>query len=142
MQIVDQAFKNYEQVYEETFGNTAPEFMDKMNLHDSIVLSCEHSGADLILNIEPDLCDINKIILKNCTILSLDAPLDGAWTLYKELYMNGSLYEMHFLLQKETNDDSADSDLELIDFIITVEDIKLEFSENDLSEIDFERPEN
>ena len=118
---VREAIESYHQEYARNFGAHEPEF-GKARLHDSIVLSSRQEGKDLVLDLEPDLTDITRLVFKDCEILTLEGfvgnkrqgtavkrasivkqedPLKDAWWLDEEIYPSEGGYEIHVLLGKE-----------------------------------------
>ena len=106
----------YRREYEEQFGEKAPAFVKELHLHDCEVLSCERTGQDVVLTIDNEggFTDIKEIRMKNCDVLTQDAPLTGAWCLDEEIYRDGERFEIHFLMKQET----------LIDYIVRVDDLE------------------
>ena len=107
----------YQKQFRKQFGSNAPSFAEELCLHDCEVLSCRKKGRDIVLTVDNSggFTNVNKILMKNCTIIKRDAPLCGAWCLYEEIYKTGEKYEIHFLMQKN----------KLIDFIVSVDDLEL-----------------
>ena len=140
---IREAMDAYHQQYVKNFASHEPDF-GKAHLHDSIVLSYRLEGSDLVMDLEPDLTDITRLVFKDCEVLNLDAfigskkpriavkraaklkesePLKDAWWLYDEIYpTEGGRYEIHILLDK--------GNFRLIEFTVRASDIKLYRDEN------------
>ncbi len=71
---VDRAIREatdaYHQQYVKSFASREPDF-GKARLHDSIVLSCMQEGSDLVMDLEPDLTDITRLVFKDCEVMNL-----------------------------------------------------------------------
>lgn len=110
--------KAYWEEYKKIFKDEEPSFISNFKFHDCKVVSCLQKGEDTVITLDNTggFTNIKEIILKNCIIQKLDAPLEGAWWLYDEIYKTDEGYEIHVLLEKK----------ELIDFIVTVTDVEYE----------------
>ncbi len=127
----------YRREYIKNFGKQEPDF-GNAHLHDSIVLSQRQEGGDLVMELEPDMTDITRLVFKDCRVLHLDVfigrkksgsaakraailresePLKDAWWLYDEIYPTDGGYEIHILLDKGS--------FHLIEFTIQASEIEL-----------------
>ena len=139
---IHEAMETYRQEYNKNFGGHEPDF-GKAHLHDSVVLSYRQEGGDLVMDLEPDLTNITRLVFKDCEVLNLDVfigskkpgsaakraailkqpePLKDAWWLYDEIYPADGGYEIHVLLDK--------GNFRLIEFTVRASDIKLYRDEN------------
>ncbi len=115
------ATESYQREYRENFGDHEPDF-GKAHLHDSVVLSCRKKGQDIVIDLEPDLTNINHLIFKNCEIIRQDRRLYNAFWLYDEIYPADGGYEIHVLLDKTGRQD-------LIEWTVHAADIVCEEEE-------------
>ena len=134
---IRKAMEAYRREYIKNFGKQEPDF-GNAHLHDSIVLSQWQEGGDLVMELEPDMTDITRLLFKDCQVLHLDAfigrkkpgsaakraailresePLKDAWWLYDEIYPTDGGYEIHILFEKGS--------FCLIEFTIRASDIEL-----------------
>lgn len=110
------AMAAYQKQYRKQFKTGAPAFVEELNLHDCMVLSCRRAGNDVVMVLDNSggFTNISTIRIKNCVVIKQDAPLHGAWCLYEEIYKAGESFEIHFLLDKN----------KLIDYIIVADDLE------------------
>ena len=138
---VDRAIREatdaYHQQYVKNFASHEPDF-GEAHLHDSIVLYYRLEGSDLVMDLEPDLTDITRLVFKDCEVMNLgffigskkpriavkraailkeSEPLKNAWWLYNEIYPTDGGYEIHVLLDKGS--------FRLIEFTVRARDIEL-----------------
>ena len=134
---IREAMDAYHQQYVKNFASHEPDF-GKAHLHDSVVLSYRQEGGDLVMDLEPDLTNITRLVFKDCEVLNLDVfigskkpgsaakraailkqpePLKDAWWLYDEIYPTDGGYEIHILLDKGS--------FHLIEFTIQASEIEL-----------------
>lgn len=108
--------KEYWKEYRKNFKKAVPDFYENFNIHDCRIISYRKVRKDIILSLDNigSISTINKLILKNCSVIKQDESLRGAWWLYDEIYKTNDGYELHVLLFKN----------DLIDFIVTVSDIE------------------
>ncbi len=113
------AMAAYQKQYRKQFKTGAPAFVEELNLHDCMVLSCRRAGNDVVLVLDNSggFTNISTIRIKNCVVIKQDAPLHGAWCLYEEIYKAGESFEIHFLLDKN----------KLIDYIIVADDLEYQY---------------
>lgn len=113
------AMAAYQKQYRKQFKTGAPAFVEELNLHDCMVLSCRRAGNDVVMVLDNSggFTNISTIRIKNCVVIKQDAPLHGAWCLYEEIYKAGESFEIHFLLDKN----------KLIDYIIVADDLEYQY---------------
>ncbi len=113
------AMAAYQKQYRKQFKTGAPAFVEELNLHDCMVLSCRRAGNDVVMVLDNSggFTNISTIRIKNCVVIKHDAPLHGAWCLYEEIYKAGESFEIHFLLDKN----------KLIDYIIVADDLEYQY---------------
>ena len=113
------AMAAYQKQYRKQFKTGAPAFVEELNLHDCMVLSCRRAGNDVVMVLDNSggFTNISTIRIKNCVVIKQDAPLHGAWCLYEEIYKAGESFEIHFLLDKN----------KLVDYIIVADDLEYQY---------------
>lgn len=113
------AMAAYQKQYRKQFKTGVPAFVEELNLHDCMVLSCRRAGNDVVMVLDNSggFTNISTIRIKNCVVIKQDAPLHGAWCLYEEIYKTGESFEIHFLLDKN----------KLIDYIIVADDLEYQY---------------
>ncbi|MBO4432861.1 MAG: DUF4085 family protein [Clostridia bacterium] len=114
--IVDRALKATEKEYNKLLKTDAASFIKDLSLHDCKVLSCKKDGKDVVITLDNSggFTSVEKVRLKNCSVIKQEAKLRGAWCLYEEVYKVKTGYEIHFLLEKG----------KLIDYIVSVENVE------------------
>ena len=148
---IREAMEAYRREYVKNFGRKEPDF-GNAHLHDSIVLSQRQEGGDLVMELEPDMTDITRLVFKDCRVLHLDVfigrkkpgsaakraailresePLKDAWWLYDEIYPTDGGYEIHILLDKGS--------FRLIEFTIQASEIEL-YRDESVGKKDFFSP--
>ncbi|MBR6407654.1 MAG: DUF4085 family protein [Clostridia bacterium] len=92
----------YGEHHKKEFGEKDPHFEEEMDLHDSHVISCREDDGDMVIAIDNSgsFFGYGAMILKDCTVIKREKPLEGACFLYKEIYRSGDRYELHFMLDK------------------------------------------
>ncbi len=113
---VDKAAKMYRAETKKNFAHRIPAFMKFVTLHDCRIRSSQKRGKDRIITLDNSggFTSIDRIVLKNCTVIKQDQRISGAWWLYDEIYPTKTGYELHALLQKD----------DLIDFTVGITDIE------------------
>ncbi len=113
------AMAAYQKQYRKQFKTGAPAFVEELNLHDCMVLSCRRAGNDVVMVLDNSggFTNISTIRMKNCNVIKQDAPLHGARCLYEEIYKAGERFEIHFLLDKN----------KLVDYIIVADDLEYQY---------------
>lgn len=76
------------------------------SLHDSVVLSLNREGEDLVIEFERDDVEwpeIKAIRFRDGRIITQELPIENAWWLYDEIWKTDRGYEVHALLWKNDN---------------------------------------
>ena len=122
MKAVQRGYSDYDKAFAATFGNSAPDFVDQMKLHDTLVTSCRKVGKDLVIRIDNGgMTDLTGFRLKNCIVLKKEASLCGTTFLYQEFYKVDGRYEIHFLMCRD-----RPNGWEFFDFIVSADDVVLQ----------------
>ena len=122
MKAVQRGYSDYDKAFAATFGNSAPDFVDQMELHDTLVTSCRKVGKDLVIRIDNGgMTDLTGFRLKNCIVLKKEASLCSTTFLYQEFYKVDGRYEIHFLMCRD-----RPNGWELFDFIVSADDVVLQ----------------
>lgn len=69
---IREAMEAYRREYVKNFGRKEPDF-GNAHLHDSIVLSQRQEGGDLVMELEPDMTDITRLVFKGFSTWTLSS---------------------------------------------------------------------
>ncbi|MFZ3132006.1 MAG: DUF4085 family protein, partial [Desulfosporosinus sp.] len=120
---VRQAVKEYWREYRKAFKNGEPPFAEEFNFHDCNVKACRKKGEHIVMELDNSggFTEIEKVIFKNCTVITKESSLHGAWWLYDEIYKAENGYEIHVLL--------LSPQMKLLYFTITAEDVEFHYKQ-------------
>ena len=79
-------------------------FTGEHSLHDSVILTMEREGEDLVIEFERDQVEwpeIKAVRFRDAVILTQEQDVENAWWLYDEIWRNGEGYEVHALLWRD-----------------------------------------
>lgn len=79
-------------------------FTGEHSLHDSVILTMEREGEDLVIEFERDEVEwpeIKAVRFRGAVILTQEQDVENAWWLYDEIWRNGEGYEVHALLWRD-----------------------------------------
>jgi len=125
--IVTTVIEDYKRYIKENSALLDIEIDGDFSFHDcKIIKSIKNDKSlNLLLDNNGSYTNIDEVIFENFNIIKQDNLLEDAWWLYEEIYKVNDKYEFHVLLQNETMD--------LIDFIISAEQISFISNKNNLS---------
>lgn len=79
-------------------------FTGEHSLHDSVILTMEREGEDLVIEFERDEVEwpeIKAVRFRGAVILTQEQDVENAWWLYDEVWRTGEGYEVHALLWRD-----------------------------------------
>lgn len=101
-QHTDQTWKQY--WAERRAAGLDKAFTGEHSLHDSVVLTMDREGEDLVIEFERDEVEwpeIRAVRFRSAVILTQEQPVENAWWLYDEIWRTGEGYEVHALLCRD-----------------------------------------
>lgn len=109
---VHAAIDAYREELNHNFSDGKPPFYADFDLHDCRVTSMRQDGRDVCMVFEDCACRF-----RDAEIIRCDAPLEGAYWLYDEIYpLENGGYEIHALLQQLSEDVFPNE--QLVEFIV------------------------
>ena len=97
---VERTIRKYEKAMDAAFGDNKPDFLDKLSLHDSVILSYRTVGDDCVFRVQADEDEVRTITLKNVKVQTPTIrPGNGCW-LYEEVFPRRRGYEFSILFAR------------------------------------------
>lgn len=79
-------------------------FTGRHSLHDSVILTMDREGEDLVIEFERDEVEwpeIKAVRFRGAVIRKQEQDVENAWWLYDEIWRTGEEYEVHALLWRD-----------------------------------------
>ena len=121
---INRTIEEYRKYYKKALKSFDKNMVENIRFHDCMIVKSNKKDKSLILLLDNKggFTDINEVTFENYNIIKQDGLLENSWWLYDEIYKVNDKYELHVLFQNKNMD--------LIEFIISVENIAFNSNKN------------